>query len=101
VDLDILEVVNVELPGERLAMPDIALVDGEAADANTVRFQPSQVHLIVEIVSPGSRATDRAIKPDLYAEAGIPTYWLLELEPRPRTCSLRSSSTCTPAGPPR
>jgi Uma2 family endonuclease len=84
VDLDILEVVNVELPGERLAMPDIALVDGEAADANTVRFQPSQVHLIVEIVSPGSRATDRAIKPDLYAEAGIPTYWLLELEPRPQ-----------------
>ena len=65
-------------------MPDIALVDGEAADANTVRFQPSQVHLIVEIVSPGSKATDRAIKPDLYAEAGIPTYWRLELEPRPQ-----------------
>jgi Uma2 family endonuclease len=83
-DIDVLEAVNVELPGERLAIPDIAIVDGAAADANTLRFQPAQVHLAVEIVSPGSKATDRAIKPDLYAEAGIPTYWRLELEPQPQ-----------------
>lgn len=44
-DLDVLEAVNVELPGERLAIPDIAVVDGEAADANMVRFQPAQVWL--------------------------------------------------------
>lgn len=83
-NIDVLEAVNVELPGERLAVPDIAVVDGDAADANTIRFQPTQVHLAVEIVSPGSKATDRAIKPDLYAEAGIPAYWRLELEPRPQ-----------------
>jgi Uma2 family endonuclease len=84
IDVEALEAVNVELPGERLAIPDVAVVDGDAADANTIRFQPSQVHLAVEIVSPGSKATDRAIKPDLYAEAGIPAYWRLELELRPR-----------------
>jgi Uma2 family endonuclease len=84
IDVDVLEAVNVELPGERLAIPDIAVVDGAAADANTIRFQPAQVHLAVEIVSPGSKATDRAIKPDLYAEAGIPLYWRLELDPSPR-----------------
>jgi Uma2 family endonuclease len=83
-DVEALEAVNVELPGERLAIPDIAVVDSVAADANTVRFQPAQVHLAVEIVSPGSKATDRAIKPDLYAEAGVPAYWRLELEPQPR-----------------
>jgi Uma2 family endonuclease len=83
-NVDVLEAVNVELPGERLAIPDIAVVDGDAADANAVRFQPAQVHLAVEIVSPGSKATDRAIKPDLYAEAGIQLYWRLELDPSPR-----------------
>jgi len=83
-NVEALEAVNVELPGERLAIPDIAVVDGDAADANAVRFRPAQVHLAVEIVSPGSEATDRAIKPDLYAEAGIPLYWRLELDPSPR-----------------
>lgn len=35
--------------------------------------------LVVEIVSPGGVAADRAIKPRLYAEAGIGTYVRIEL----------------------
>lgn len=84
IDAEVLEAMNIEIPGERLTIPDIALVDGEAADANMTRFQPSQVLIAIEIVSPGSKATDRAIKPDLYAEAGIQLYWRLELDPSPR-----------------
>jgi Uma2 family endonuclease len=84
IDAEVLEAMNVEIPGERLAVPDIVIVDGEAADANETRFQPSEVRIAVEIVSPGSKATDRAIKPDLYAEAGVPVYWRLELDPSPR-----------------
>jgi len=53
------------------------------ADTDPVRYASSAVRLVVEIVSPGSRATDRAIKPELYAEAGIPAYWRLELTPAP------------------
>jgi len=82
-DLDILEAVNVEIPGERLVTPDIVVVDGPVADTARIRFAPSAVLLVVEIVSPGSRATDRAVKLELYAEAGIPAYWRLELEPSP------------------
>ncbi|HET9188893.1 MAG TPA: Uma2 family endonuclease [Acidothermaceae bacterium] len=84
VDVEVLEAMNVEIPGERLTIPDIAVVDANASDANTTRFQPSQVLLAVEIVSPSSKAADRAIKPDLYAEAAIPAYWRLELDPEPR-----------------
>lgn len=84
VDAEVLEAMNVEIPGERLTIPDVVLVDGEAADVNTTRFQPSQVLMTVEIVSPGSKTADRAIKPDLYAEAGIQLYWRLELDPSPR-----------------
>jgi Uma2 family endonuclease len=37
----------------------------------------------VEIMSPGSRRTDTIIKRAEYADAGIPHYWILELDPRP------------------
>ncbi len=83
-DVDVLEAVNVEIPGERLAEPDVVVVDGEVADANPVRCPPSAVHLVVEIESPSTKATDRAIKPDVYAEAGIESYWRLELDPKPQ-----------------
>jgi Uma2 family endonuclease len=33
----------------------------------------------VEIVSPGSETTDRVVKLDQYARAGIPFYWRVEL----------------------
>jgi Uma2 family endonuclease len=83
-DVEVLEAVNVEIPGERLTIPDVVVVEGQVADTNPVRWLPSAVHLVVEVTSPSSKATDRAIKPDLYAEAGIQSYWRLELWPQPQ-----------------
>ena len=37
--------------------------------------------LIVEVVSPSTRRTDRFAKPGEYAEAGIGLFWRLETEP--------------------
>lgn len=42
---------------------------------------PDDVGLVGEVVSPGSRRTDRYAKPGDYAEAGIPVFWRLETEP--------------------
>jgi Uma2 family endonuclease len=39
------------------------------------------VYTVVEVVSPRSRLMDRSYKPELYAEAGIPCYWRVELKP--------------------
>ncbi len=39
--------------------------------------------MVVEIVSPSTHAADRIIKPRLYAEAGIPVFWRLEIEKTP------------------
>lgn len=75
--------VNVELPGRRLTIPDIIVVDGHVAETFPVRCQPAAVRLVVEIVSPGSTVTDRTIKPELYASARIPFYWRLEIESVP------------------
>lgn len=84
VDVDVLEAINVELPGDRLAIPDVAVVDGSVADACATRVPAAAVLLAVEIVSPASKATARAIKPDLYAEAGIPVFLRVDLEPSPQ-----------------
>lgn len=37
--------------------------------------------LVVEVVSPGSETTDRVVKVDQYAKAGIPFYWRVEQTP--------------------
>ena len=42
---------------------------------------PELVGLVVEVVSPSSRKTDRFAKPGEYAEAGIPLFWRVETEP--------------------
>jgi Uma2 family endonuclease len=42
---------------------------------------PEHVGLLVEIVSPSSRKTDRFMKPGEYAEAGVPLFWRVETDP--------------------
>lgn len=42
---------------------------------------PADVGLVVEVVSPRTRRTDRFAKPGEYAEAGIPLFWRLETDP--------------------
>ena len=41
----------------------------------------AEVLLAVEIISPGSRNVDTHLKSVEYAEAGIPHYWLVDLDP--------------------
>ena len=45
---------------------------------------------MVEVVSPSTVSIDRAVKPVMYAEAGIPVYWRVELHDTPKivVCSL-------------
>lgn len=59
--------------------PDVLVYDRTASARG--RIAPSDVHLAVEIVSPGSVSTDRIAKPAQYAAAGIVSFWRLELDP--------------------
>ena len=43
-------------------------------------LRASDVVLAVEILSPGSRRIDRVLKRDEYADAGIPHYWIVDLD---------------------
>jgi len=59
--------------------PDIAVVAGSPRDY--LQEHPTTAVLVVEIAETSLR-TDRDIKGSLYAQAGIPEYWLLNLKER-------------------
>ena len=50
-------------------------------------YYGSELLLVAEVVSPrsGSERTDRVQKVREYAQAGIPTYWIVELDPELRS----------------
>jgi Uma2 family endonuclease len=81
VDVD-LELVPRTWPGFS-RRPDLVVVD-QAAVARTKSergmLRASEVRLAVEIVSPGSHRMDNVIKHGEYGDAGIPHYWIIDLE---------------------
>ena len=58
--------------------PDLVMVRADAAENRVVA---GDVLLAVEIISPGSRKIDTHMKHFEYAEAGIPHYWVVDLDP--------------------
>lgn len=56
--------------------PDVTVYRAETIDVTPTR--PEHVLLVVEVVSPGSETTDRVVKTDQYAKAGIQFYWRVE-----------------------
>ncbi|GGZ76734.1 Uma2 family endonuclease [Streptomyces subrutilus] len=56
--------------------PDVTVYRAETIDLTPTR--PEHVLLVVEVVSPGSETTDRIVKVDQYAKAGIAFYWRVE-----------------------
>jgi Uma2 family endonuclease len=83
-DVEVLEAVNVAIPGNKLLVPDVVVVAANAIDETTTRIPAEAVLAVVEVVSPSTVSIDRAIKPAMYAEAGIPIYWRVELQDTPR-----------------
>ena len=57
--------------------PDV-VVFGADVPLTTRPIDASQVVIVVEVVSRGSRREDRGSKPLAYADAGVPWYWRIE-----------------------
>ncbi|MEU4648555.1 Uma2 family endonuclease [Nocardia fluminea] len=56
--------------------PDVVVYRADTIDLTPTR--PEHVLMVVEVVSPGSQTTDRIVKVDQYAKAGIVFYWRIE-----------------------
>lgn len=64
--------------GHTVPEPDLLAVSREVVTSGSLAFQPSDVHLVIEVVSPGSVTKDRTLRPAQYAGAGIPCFWRVE-----------------------
>jgi Uma2 family endonuclease len=82
-DIDVdLRLAAPDQPGT-VRRPDLIVARRDAAirvDEDGEVYHASDVVLAVEVVSPGSRRLDRRVKRDEYAEAGIPHYWIVDLD---------------------
>lgn len=84
VDIDVdLELVAPGRPGF-VRRPDLIVVRREASarvDRAGDAIRASEVEIIIEIVSPSTHRTDYVTKRGEYADAGVPYYWIVDLEP--------------------
>ncbi|HWG98616.1 MAG TPA: Uma2 family endonuclease [Pilimelia sp.] len=79
-DLTATQAVQVALAADTARQPDVLLRVRDVDLAKSLLL-PEQVLLAVEVVSPGTRRTDRFAKPAEYAAAGIHHYWRIEQDP--------------------
>ena len=70
--LEVLEAINVRVAPGTILIPDLTVVSTPGTDRTVT--EPDDVVLVVEITSPGNAIVDRALKPQLYAQASIPHY---------------------------
>ncbi len=85
VDVD-LQLVEPTQPGF-VRRPDLVVVTQTALQRVRQEhglLRASEVVLAVEIMSAGSRRTDRVVKHGEYADAGIPHYWIIDLRDNPQ-----------------
>jgi Uma2 family endonuclease len=71
--------VVVEVDPDTVRVPDLVVAPAEVTRMNPARLQAQDVLLAVEILSRGTKRTDQVTKFDEYADAGIKSYWLVDL----------------------
>jgi len=75
---------DLELVPETITQPDVFVVPADTR-ANGEHFEWPDVKrllLAVEILSANSARTDRVVKRDFYCDAGVPDYWIVDLDAR-------------------
>ncbi|RIQ20197.1 Uma2 family endonuclease [Jiangella rhizosphaerae] len=71
--------MTVTLGRQQRPEPDVLVIKAAAAGGmDLTTYRAEDVVLAVEVISPDSEARDRVRKPQLYAEAGIGYFWLVE-----------------------
>jgi Uma2 family endonuclease len=71
---------DLHLGGDQLSQPDLFVVPELPANRSWAHF-PKPI-LVVEILSPGSARFDRLVKRRRFQRAGIPEYWIVDLDAR-------------------
>lgn len=72
---------DLDLGGDQLSQPDLFVLPALPPDRLSWRGTPNPV-LVVEVLSPGSARGDRLVKRRRFQRAGIPEFWILDLDAR-------------------
>lgn len=75
-DVDVL----IETDPPTVRSPDVIVTRTDLYAANPQRCTAADVLLSVEILSEGTRRIDRLLKFSEYADAGIPQYWIVDVD---------------------
>jgi Uma2 family endonuclease len=73
---------DVILDESTIVQPDLLFIDHERLDMLTDRGMEGPPTLAVEILSPSSNRIDRVRKLGIYAQHGIPYYWIVDPQTR-------------------
>jgi Uma2 family endonuclease len=68
--------LDVRLSPSRQLQPDLVVLPRRTLTARVVDLPL----LVVEVLSPSTRATDLTLKRHVYEQGGVPSYWLLDPE---------------------
>jgi Uma2 family endonuclease len=98
----IVQGAGIRIPGQRIdggRIPDLTVLS-TPRPLSTVWLSPADLLLVIEIISPGSAATDQLIKVAEYAKAQIPHYWTVARDAQNIVTlfRLRSNGTYETAG---
>jgi Uma2 family endonuclease len=75
---------DLELVPETITQPDVFVVPADTRVTGELLEWPDVKSLLlaVEVLSPSSVQADRVVKRDFYCDAGVPDYWIVDLEAR-------------------
>ncbi len=74
--------MDIVLSDTTIVQPDIVFVATDRVGRISERGIEGAPTLVVEILSPSTRETDRHTKLGLYARHGIPYYWIVDADSR-------------------
>jgi Uma2 family endonuclease len=70
--------LDVVLASDTVVQPDLVFVSRVRRHIVTEENIQGAPDLLVEVMSPGTRALDRARKRGMYQQAGVPEYWVVD-----------------------
>jgi Uma2 family endonuclease len=76
-DLLVLGTINVDQEPATNLEPDLVVIRPDDLDRLATEVRP---FLVVEILSPSTRRFDLTLKRQIYAEMGIPSYWIVDIK---------------------
>ena len=91
---------DVQLGYHDIVEPDLVFIATEQGrvPGQDHKFEGSPV-LVVEVISPSSRQTDRVKKMALYARSGVLEYWIADPEQRTLVINVIEDQTYVPVSP--